>query len=444
MAEELLGPVVRDPRRRARPRLPAPRERGRPVAGARPRVRQALDAQRDAPVHRREDVQVGRERRDDARGARPLRARDAARLLPDGPLAQADRLLRGDDDRGRGARRELPRGLPESLRCRPPRASGSASPPRSTTTSTRPRRSRSCTAGATTSFCGAGSTCSGSSRWRTSRRRCRAEVIELAERRKAARAGRRLRGGRPPARRGGARRAGSFATSPRSPATGSCGDGDARARLRPAAGAGARSAGRARCSRSGRASGRCAPSPGCARPRDSASTSSPSARSTAAAENRRAPGRVAWTEPYRYAEAHELADARAAAARLPRPGHRPAQPRRRHPLGRGCRRDRCDRPGARLRPGHARGRPRLGGRRRAPARRGRPKPRPLPDGDQARRPLGLGSGRRLRDADVVGRPRPAGPRSCSARRAVGSARSSGRPATPPSRSRSPAASTRST
>ena len=39
MAEEVFGPVVRDPRRRPRPRLPAPRERGRAVAGARPSVR---------------------------------------------------------------------------------------------------------------------------------------------------------------------------------------------------------------------------------------------------------------------------------------------------------------------------------------------------------------------------------------------------------------------
>ena len=37
---------VRDPRRRARPRLPAPRERARAVAGARARVRAGLGAQR--------------------------------------------------------------------------------------------------------------------------------------------------------------------------------------------------------------------------------------------------------------------------------------------------------------------------------------------------------------------------------------------------------------
>ncbi len=41
---------LRDPRRRARPRLPAPRERDRAVRARRPRVRACLDAQRDAPA----------------------------------------------------------------------------------------------------------------------------------------------------------------------------------------------------------------------------------------------------------------------------------------------------------------------------------------------------------------------------------------------------------
>ena len=46
-------------------------------------------------------------------------------------------------------------------------------------------------------------------------------------------------------------------------------------------------------------------------------------------------GVVAWCEPYRYADAWELAARRGAAARVPRPGHRPAQSRRRLPERRG-------------------------------------------------------------------------------------------------------------
>src|SRR5438132_1318022 len=53
---------LRDPRRRARPRLSASRERARTVARARPRVRAPLDAQRHAGVRGREDVEVARER----------------------------------------------------------------------------------------------------------------------------------------------------------------------------------------------------------------------------------------------------------------------------------------------------------------------------------------------------------------------------------------------
>ena len=99
--------VVRHPRRRDRPRLPAPRERARAVARARPRVRAHLDAQRDAALHRREDVEVARQRRDDPGGARPLGPRDAARLLPHRALAQAARLLGGDAGGGGRASRAL-------------------------------------------------------------------------------------------------------------------------------------------------------------------------------------------------------------------------------------------------------------------------------------------------------------------------------------------------
>ena len=96
---------------------------------------------------------------------------------------------------------------------------------------------------------------------------------------------------------------------------------------------------------------------------------------------------------------------RGAAARLPRPGQRPAQPRRGHPLRRRRGRDRRRRPGARLGARDRRRLPRLGGRGRAPAGRRRHEPGALSDGDQARRPLDRRRGRRDGDADVAGRPR---------------------------------------
>ena len=101
-----------------------------------------LGAQRDAPAHRRQDVEVAREHRHDPRGARPVGARDGARLLPRRPLAQADRVLRRDDGAGGRAGGGLPRRLPRRLGAGARAATGTRSRPRSTTTSTRPRRSR--------------------------------------------------------------------------------------------------------------------------------------------------------------------------------------------------------------------------------------------------------------------------------------------------------------
>src|SRR5205823_5585807 len=70
LAHRVLGdgreaprPALRAPWGGARHRVPAQRERARPVAGARQRIRADLDAQRDAPHRRREDVQVGRKHR---------------------------------------------------------------------------------------------------------------------------------------------------------------------------------------------------------------------------------------------------------------------------------------------------------------------------------------------------------------------------------------------
>ena len=58
MATAYLGPGVRHPRRRARPGLPAPRERAGPVARRRRPVRPLLAAQRVGHHGRREDVEV--------------------------------------------------------------------------------------------------------------------------------------------------------------------------------------------------------------------------------------------------------------------------------------------------------------------------------------------------------------------------------------------------
>ena len=157
LAHRVLGdgreaprPRVRDPRRRARSRLPPPRERARPVARRRTRVRADLDAQRHAPVRRREDVEVARQRRHAARGARRVGARDAARLLPDRALAEADRLLRRDV---LGRRRPRQRRFRNAFRGRAEPAPDGAwerFAAASTTTSTRRTRWPSSTAGATT------------------------------------------------------------------------------------------------------------------------------------------------------------------------------------------------------------------------------------------------------------------------------------------------------
>ena len=196
LAHRVLGhgrgaprPGIRDPRRRARPRLPPSRERARSVERARPRVRPDLDPQRHPPFHRREDVQVARQRRDHGRGARPAGTRDPSVDVPRRALAEADGLLRGDAPAGRRPGRRLPRGLPESRPSRPRKASGTGSWPRSTTISTRPMRSRSCTAGATTTWCAVRSSSSGSARLQ-SRRRRRRRWSTLARRRQQARADR--------------------------------------------------------------------------------------------------------------------------------------------------------------------------------------------------------------------------------------------------------------
>ena len=156
---------VRAARRRARSRLPAPRERARAIERARSSLRAHLDAQRDARVRRREDVEVARQRRLDPQRARHVGERGRAALLPDGALAQADRLHRRDARAGEGAMAELRPGDLRARSRRSPPSGGRRSRRRSTTTSTRPRRSPCCTSGgarASSSCSTAGSASSGS------------------------------------------------------------------------------------------------------------------------------------------------------------------------------------------------------------------------------------------------------------------------------------------
>ena len=71
-------------------------------------LRLGLGAQRPRPLHRREDVEVRRLIDHDPRGDRHVGPRGAADVLPRRPLAEAGRLLRGDDGAGAGARRDVP------------------------------------------------------------------------------------------------------------------------------------------------------------------------------------------------------------------------------------------------------------------------------------------------------------------------------------------------
>ncbi len=218
------------PHRRARPRVPAPRERAGAVAGGGARVRAHLDAQRDARADRREDVEVDRQHRDPPRRRRAVGPRDGAPLLPDRALAQADRLLRRDDGAGGSPGRDVSQRLPR--RASGPAANGRRSRRRWTTTSTRRPRSRSCTSGGgrgTSRRCGRPR----GLRPRLARRGGDARLprlVELAERRQQAReAGDfaeadRLRRGDRGGRLGGARRTGRLQARP---------DSEPRPRLRP-------------------------------------------------------------------------------------------------------------------------------------------------------------------------------------------------------------------
>ena len=136
MAEKLLGPVFEIHGGGLDLVFPHHENELAQSRARRARVREGLDAQRNAPVHRREDVEVGRKRGVDRRGARPVGAGDDAALLPDRALAQPDRLLGGAAGGGAGAGGGFPRGVPEPVAAGAARTRGSSSRRPWTTTST--------------------------------------------------------------------------------------------------------------------------------------------------------------------------------------------------------------------------------------------------------------------------------------------------------------------
>ena len=155
---------VRDPRRRARPRLPAPRERAGAVARARARFAQIwmhngmlrfTGEKMSKSVGNVETIQDALDRW----GRETLLVFFLTAHWRK-PIDYSEETL------GAAARTETAaRGLPQAVASRRGEGDGSGSRPRWTTTSTRPRRSRSCTSGATTSCSGGRSTSSG---WRRS------------------------------------------------------------------------------------------------------------------------------------------------------------------------------------------------------------------------------------------------------------------------------------
>ena len=147
-------------------------------------------------------------------------------------------------------------------------------------------------------------------------------------------------------------------------------------------------------------------------------------------------------EPYRYADAYELAAADepllACLDQVTDPRNLGAV----DPQRRGSGRDGRRRPGAQLGAGHAGRLPRVGRRGGAPAGRRRAEPRALPERGQGRRRSGSTRPTAARDADVGGRPHRRA-RARLRRRGQGAAAARPpRPATAPSRSRCSAGSSR--
>ena len=383
--------------------------RRRPAAPAARELAALLDAQRDARGgRRREDVEVARQHRAAARGARPPRPRCADPLLRERPLPPADRLRRGAARRGRGERRADPRrGAAAGRRARRRSSCGrcaTASSRRSPTTSTRRARSPRCGSGsarptAASEPVGRRATCARCSacsalenllevagragrgrRARAERASGRARRGRLRARRRAARADR-------GARLVGARHAdGGFELTPAGVIV--YGRNAVREALRGR---------RASTVAEILATEALAREPWLAQPHDPRRarprrSSGPAARASTRAI-------CAELAGYPYVSTGELLARRVAADRRARRGPGPAEPRRDLPHGRVRRRERRRDLRAARRRGHPGGLPRLGGRGRASADRAGAQPRRLP-ARRARAPAAGATARRPRRSAI--------------------------------------------
>ena len=207
---------------------------------ARLRVRADLDAQRDAPLHRREDVQVDRERRQSPKcsTAGAPRRRSSSSSRPTGAVRSTSRT---SGWRRAGSRRGAARRFRNPSEPAPPDAWERFEAALDDDFST-PRRSRSCTTGATTSCRGALDVFGLASL--AEQAEAPAEVHELARGRQAAREAKDF--ARADELRAAIEEAGWTCGTIRT-GTGSSRRRDARAGLRPPAGA--RGAARARGAR---------------------------------------------------------------------------------------------------------------------------------------------------------------------------------------------------
>ena len=252
---------------------------------------------------------------------------DGARVLPHGALAQADRLLRRDDGRGAAQAETLRNALRGETRGR--RASGTRSSSALEDDFNTPAALAIlhdwARAGRARRAAARRSTCSGSRALGAMSHRA-ADVVALAEARATARARRDF--AEADRLRDEIVGAGWEVRDARAPGYELVRRArDPRPRLRAERRSGRRCAGGGACSRCGSGSAPRRRSSGSPRGRGRACERERELTEAAGSPDHQ--GVVAWCEPYPYADAWELASVERAAPLLPRPGHRPSEPRRR-------------------------------------------------------------------------------------------------------------------